>query len=214
MSTSTTARSRYGGLKNLKGTRTGFFHTEVLNGRHWFIDPDGCAFFAVGTCRFQFPEESRRDRISWFKPARRDAILTKEIWYRHTFDRLASWGFNWGAPWTDVDDHGAVYTGWIDASYGFGLESGKLEAPGIPHYMTFVDIFDPAFARRFAKKCKAVAAQRKNDCLPGISPTTSFSGDGDGTRITRCSMPFSTRQNRHLPNANLSAFSETGTGPI
>ena len=38
---------QYGGTTAIKGERTGFFHVEKIDGRYWFITPDGNAFFAV-----------------------------------------------------------------------------------------------------------------------------------------------------------------------
>ena len=38
---------KYGGLTEIKGEATGFFHTEKIDDRHWFITPEGSAFFAV-----------------------------------------------------------------------------------------------------------------------------------------------------------------------
>jgi hypothetical protein len=157
------ALSKYGGIKALHGKKTGYFHTEMISGKYWFVDPDGCTFFAVGTCRTHFPEEGRRDRIGWFKPTKQAPNLTKEIWSRHTAERLASWGFNWGAPWGETEQLPGIRTGWVDASYGFGMKKGTLKAPGIPHYMTFVDIFDPDWAKHFEERCEKAAKQQKND---------------------------------------------------
>ena len=38
---------RYGGTTAIKRKATGFFHIEQIDGRNWFITPDGNAFFAV-----------------------------------------------------------------------------------------------------------------------------------------------------------------------
>jgi agarase len=38
----------YGGWLKLKGRKTGFFHTEQIGGRWWFVTPEGNAFFAHG----------------------------------------------------------------------------------------------------------------------------------------------------------------------
>ena len=36
--------SKYGGYKGLHGKKTGFFHTEEIDGRWWLVDPEGCVF--------------------------------------------------------------------------------------------------------------------------------------------------------------------------
>jgi hypothetical protein len=38
----------YGGWLELKGKRTGFFHTEQIQGRWWLISPAGNALFSKG----------------------------------------------------------------------------------------------------------------------------------------------------------------------
>ena len=41
--------SRYGGYKQKQVQATGFFRTEKIDGRWWFVDPDGYVFLSVGT---------------------------------------------------------------------------------------------------------------------------------------------------------------------
>ena len=38
----------YGGTTEIKGKATGFFHLEEIDGRQWFITPEGNAFFGIG----------------------------------------------------------------------------------------------------------------------------------------------------------------------
>lgn len=40
--------SRFGGYKQKKVQATGFFRTEKIDGRWWFVDPDGYLFLSVG----------------------------------------------------------------------------------------------------------------------------------------------------------------------
>jgi len=40
--------SRYGGFAGPKRRATGFFRVEKLDGRWWFIDPEGCRFWSAG----------------------------------------------------------------------------------------------------------------------------------------------------------------------
>ena len=67
----------YGGLAGT-GTRlglrkTGFFHVERRNGRWWFVDPEGNAFFRLGVCAFvpcdDFTDVTgREDAYVWLPP--------------------------------------------------------------------------------------------------------------------------------------------------
>jgi hypothetical protein len=38
----------YGGLTEIVGERTGFFHTQKIDGRWWLVTPEGHGFFGVG----------------------------------------------------------------------------------------------------------------------------------------------------------------------
>ena len=36
----------YGGWKKIQGKKTGFFHTQKVNGKWWIISPEGNVFFS------------------------------------------------------------------------------------------------------------------------------------------------------------------------
>lgn len=64
----------YGGFTALKGTATGWFHLEELNGRTWFITPDGNAFFPVslahiytGHSRDTIRQNHNDDQAAWME---------------------------------------------------------------------------------------------------------------------------------------------------
>ena len=38
----------YGGHTDIKGEKTGFFHTEKIDGRWWLVTPEGNAFWGMG----------------------------------------------------------------------------------------------------------------------------------------------------------------------
>ena len=40
----------YGGWLNLKGKKTGFYHTEKIDGRWWLVTPEGTVFLSKGVC--------------------------------------------------------------------------------------------------------------------------------------------------------------------
>ena len=37
---------KYGGWSRLKGTKTGFFHTQQIKGRWWLVTPEGNVFIS------------------------------------------------------------------------------------------------------------------------------------------------------------------------
>lgn len=146
-------------LCKIRGTKTGFFHVEQLDGRWWFIDPDGVAFFAVGLNRVYYHNtKDSAGREPYFDNVSR-RFGSEEAWAKHTEKRIKDWGFNTASR--NLRD--MVHTGWCSASHTFGEKTKLLKAPGVPGYMTFVDIFDPAWAENYAEVCRTTAAPQKND---------------------------------------------------
>ena len=39
---------RYGGIKSIRATETGWFHAERIDGRDFLVTPEGHGFFALG----------------------------------------------------------------------------------------------------------------------------------------------------------------------
>ena len=42
--------SKYGGFLGTKAKDTGFFHVQKIDGKWWFVDPEGYLFFSTGSC--------------------------------------------------------------------------------------------------------------------------------------------------------------------
>ncbi len=84
---------RFGGWQKLTGTRTGFFHTQQIDGRWWLVTPDGNAFFSKGVDNVSYRPES----ASSPKPP-----ANPEAWAAETARQLREWNFNtvgaWSAP--------------------------------------------------------------------------------------------------------------------
>src|ERR1035437_6664305 len=63
----------YGGWMNLKGEKTGYFHTQQINGRWWLVTPEGNAFFSKGVDNVSYAPESDNapkapaDPVAWAK---------------------------------------------------------------------------------------------------------------------------------------------------
>ncbi|MEK6715266.1 MAG: carbohydrate binding domain-containing protein [Candidatus Omnitrophota bacterium] len=92
---------KYGGWTGLKGEKSGFFHTEQVNGRWWIITPEGNAFWSIGMYCVRFsgiPETDTKKRPY------KDACLAKYgsegEWAKITKIRLKDWGFNTIGDWS------------------------------------------------------------------------------------------------------------------
>lgn len=74
---------------------TGFFHAKQLHGRWWLIDPNGCAFYMIGTDHIGF--DGMSCEVLGYAPYGRNARAkygTEEKWIETQRQRLLAWGFN------------------------------------------------------------------------------------------------------------------------
>ncbi len=77
---------QYGGWTGIKGKKTGFFHLEEINGRHWFITPDGNVFYPVALSHM-LSGETRQAAQTLFGD-------DKEAWVRDSVTKARELGFN------------------------------------------------------------------------------------------------------------------------
>jgi hypothetical protein len=95
------ALDRFGGDLDRPTTATGRFRVEEIDGRHWFVTPDGHAFFSAGVNHTTWhgdysPPIDRRPY--------HEAVLARygdeETWAEATVDRLRSWSINTIGAWS------------------------------------------------------------------------------------------------------------------
>lgn len=93
---------RYGGWTKLKGEKTGYFHTQQIEGRWWLVTPDGNAFFSKGVDNVSFAPESDDSPKSPADPV---------AWAKATSRQLKDWNFNTAGAWSvsQLFDTGIVY---------------------------------------------------------------------------------------------------------
>ena len=90
--------SVYGGwIVKDKCEATGYFRTEKINGRWWFIDPLGYPFIHKGMAVFS-PGSSKRQ-----KQVFTERFGTNEKWAAEETELLRKYGFNGLGAWTDVN---------------------------------------------------------------------------------------------------------------
>jgi len=114
--------TKFGGYAELPVTKgTGFFRVEEVDGKWWFITPEGHRFYSVGVNwvdpRVEAPYGEREFMFAAMPPKeeltnpeeadfggfmlkRRFGSDWEKIWTDRTFQRLAAWGFNTAACWT------------------------------------------------------------------------------------------------------------------
>jgi len=88
----------YGGYRGLRGNKTGFFHTERIDGRWWIVDPDGNVFISIGVCGVRYVSGARNShnptylkRIKQYPNPRDWAYDAMKLLKDHGFNTLGCW---------------------------------------------------------------------------------------------------------------------------
>ena len=162
--------SQYGGYKVKRLKATGFFRTEKIDGKWWFVDPEGYLFLSVGSdCisasvrtttknrEFIFEHleanEGSADFYRWNLNKRYgDDIIPK--WVNTTAQRMNAWGLNTVANWSSREISGANKVPFVLTLPGLQLEKGVM---GLP------DIYNPQYATDIDKTIGEMAQRYKNN---------------------------------------------------
>jgi len=101
------AYDAYGGWLQLTGNKTGYFHTEQIQGRWWLVTPDGNAFFSKGVDNVSYWPEAKSSPKPPADPA---------AWAKSTAQQLRAWEFNTVGAWSvrELESTGIVYAPVID----------------------------------------------------------------------------------------------------
>jgi hypothetical protein len=140
-------RDPYGGWTDLKGKRTGFFHTQEIAGRWWLITPDGNAFFSKGVNSVNLAGAGGDDEE---KAAKGDAAKA-DAWAAQTADRLRSWHLNTAGCWS-AEKLAAHHIAVALRPHLTGAHGGHLP-----------DVFDPAWSKGVHDRAREQCAPHKND---------------------------------------------------
>ena len=170
----------YGGVRETKARATGFFRVEKIDGRWWFIDPDGHLFLSAGSDVITPWMETRTEnRASLFealppaelRPARRRereagaSFFTWNLfrrygsdwlpkWVEHTMHRMDDWGLNTVANWS----HDAL---WNAKRKAYAIPLGRWETA--VSYLGLPDVYSDEFSRNADESARRQCAPRKDD---------------------------------------------------
>ncbi|MBK5292398.1 MAG: hypothetical protein JJE04_12080 [Acidobacteriia bacterium] len=170
---------KYGGYRNTKAKATNFFRVEQVDGRWWFVDPDGHLFFSTsstgigsggGDARLRgredyftalppvepAPAAGRRPQTGFYawNLARRHGKELDSKWIDLAIRRLESWGMNTIGNWSDARLWDAHRKAYVVNLHGWGMETG---------YMGMPDVFSGEFPKLADKAAAEQCAPRKND---------------------------------------------------
>ncbi len=171
--------SKYGGYLDTKTKATGFFRVEKIDGKWWFVDPEGHLFFSAGSTGIHtggsfariegreyayeaFPPESliqsdsRIEKASFYgwNLQRRYGDNWYEKWKEITFRRMDSWGLNTIANWSDENLGQSHRKAYVATLRGWGFSA---ETMGMP------DVYDPNYAAEIDEAAKRQCSPLKDD---------------------------------------------------
>ena len=163
---------RYGGYQSTKAKATGFFRVEKIDGKWWFVDPDGHLFLSMGSDSIgtsvststQGREQlfaklpgaaGGRGAASFYAAnlAQRFGVEWSAKWIDLTSRRMAAWGFNTIGNWSDQRLADAHRTPYVFTSRGWG-ETGP---------MGIADVYAPNFAETIDRAAAQQCDARKDD---------------------------------------------------
>ena len=163
-STEAPVYDEYGGITNagFRGNATGYFHTEIIGGRTYIIDPLGNPYFAVGMNTVERGATDNQKNASVQKYGSEDAFYEGVT---ADFNRL---GINtvWGGDWTEMIEESRVNT-----VSGFSCASGYMSTLRLTNSNSSVkfkhnntmNVFDPDFISYCYNKVKTVTAGYTDD---------------------------------------------------
>jgi hypothetical protein len=175
--------SKYGGFTGTKANATGFFRTEKIEGKWWFIDPEGYLFFSNGCCciesRSDLSRVKGREYLFTLMPPvaqltapgqrvrrggnssfytwnlnRRYGSDWYQKWMDLTFRRMDSWGINTIGNWSDPGLGDNQHKAYVATLNGWGIETGPMGMP---------DVYAPSYAATIDSVASWQCAPKKND---------------------------------------------------
>ncbi|YCM44285.1 hypothetical protein V2O64_23560 [Verrucomicrobiaceae bacterium 227] len=156
----------YGGTPTIKGEATGFFHFEKIDGRYWYITPEGNGFFPIALSHLYSGESDLAAKNVYGDDT--------DKWLSDSFEKARAMGFNCAlgsatSPernlngFVDVEKAEALFR-----EYNFPYAVGVIL---LKHPWEFVDgetlpdIFDPSYEALIESRAEAICPKYKDDPL-------------------------------------------------
>ena len=158
---------KYGGYLNTKAKATGFFRVEQVDGRWWFVDPDGHLFFSTSSTGIRNAGGDARfkGREDYFAVLPQGSFYASNVALRHGAEadakwidmalrRMESWGMNTVGNWSDTRLGEARKKAYVVTLRGWGMDTG---------YMGMPDVFSAGFPKVVDQAAAEQCAPHKND---------------------------------------------------
>ncbi|MFZ0426885.1 MAG: hypothetical protein WAO20_02125 [Acidobacteriota bacterium] len=171
---------RYGGYAQTQARATGFFRVEQIEGRWWFVDPDGHLFLSVGSDvirpEMATPVDGRLNLFSVLPPddllpqrgsqrrpgasfltwnlERRFGGQWMEGWLDLTIRRMGAWGLNTVGNWSSTELWESKRV-----PYAIPLSSWETEVS----YLGLPDVYSDEFLKAADERARAQCEGRRDD---------------------------------------------------
>jgi hypothetical protein len=165
---------KFGGFPGTKARASGHFRVEKIDGKWWFVDPDGHLFFSAGsdciTASAVTPVQGREPLFAAVPPAelgggrggsaragasfytwnlvRRFGNDWTSKWIDLTVRRMFAWGFNTVGNWSDGRLGESRRIPYVVTLRGWGIESGPMGVPNV-----YATDYGEAIDRAAAQQC-------------------------------------------------------------
>jgi len=149
---------RFSGWKGLRSDATGFFRVEEMDGRWWFIDPDGYVFISMGANHIDPSALKYPDNVHIW----REKYGTMKTWIQKGVVKdLKAWGFN-TIGWTQemltrYHIHSYqwrhVHFQWAKMPYCYRIDFAEFQEWNQLAY------YPDVFSKDFEERCDALARQ-------------------------------------------------------
>lgn len=147
---------KYGGLKLIRGKKTGFFHIEKIQNRWWLIDPEGNGFVVIGVSLASIDQVGsdlyKKNLSKYYKSG--------EEWIEKTSGRLRDWGFNTVFQSDPAFSKMFVYEDAIGPRSAMAV---SVTDASHPNPNRFPDVFDEKFKELLDKEAAAVTKIQKGN---------------------------------------------------
>ena len=181
--TALTNRDSYGGFLNTRAKATGFFRVEQINGRWWFVDPDGHLFYSSGLNGVGVGAgtrvEGREDLFAALPPtnltatagARRGRAPGGSF---YTWNLQRRFGDDWRMKWADLTTKRLTAWG-FNTMHNWGAPSATQAEPRVPYalmlrgwqagnsIMGMPDVYADDFTSRVEEAAAAQLEPHQND---------------------------------------------------
>ena len=177
--------SQYGGFLDAKASSggSGYFRVEKIDGKWWFVDPDGYLFYSTGSCvvlsgasiarasgreyiysalpptedvtpaQFEIRREHENSIYTW-NLNRRYGSDWYQKWMDKTVQRMESWGINTIGNWSDPNLGAMQKKAYVSTLRGWGIETGIMGMP---------DVYHPGYEAKVDSAAEAQCAPLKKD---------------------------------------------------